>query len=518
MKKIYFTIAIFMSLQTITEAQYSTASVNGNNIDASVNNGGVFFNDAAQSNSGYEYPKNSGNHLIYANSFWFLAGDTINDYQLAGQQYVLGDDLFPGALTTNGAAVLPNGMNPSKLIHQVSKSEIDDHISNYSTPGYTTPSSIADWPAHGEVNIGLDYYLAPFVDVNDNGVYDPKMGDYPKIRGDFATYMILNDKADVHQSGGSPLGIECHFMFYQYKSTDFLNNTTFVNIKVINRSTKDFPEFKVACFVDPDIGDSQDDFAGCDTTSNVMYAYNATNNDNEYGNNPPAVGVVNLNQSMNVFGYFGNYSNPTQMWEPNFVDDYYFNMKGCWKDAMQFTEGGNGYGGTTITKYLYSGNPNNAGEWSEVDEGSIPGERKIFMTTNQSLNAGEELCLDYAFVVGDGDDNLKNVNNLLTAATDAQSFYNDQENFVCENYEETLRNEKHKIIFANVYPNPSSGKITIDFKGNYDINIHSLDGRKVFEKTNVNGLETIFTTIESGSYILSIIQNGENHTKPIVIK
>ena len=39
------------------------------------------------------------------------------------------------------------------------------------------PSSIANWPAHGEE--GYSYFLAPFKDVNGNEVYDPENGDYP---------------------------------------------------------------------------------------------------------------------------------------------------------------------------------------------------------------------------------------------------------------------------------------------------------------------------------------------------
>lgn len=47
----------------------------------------------------------------------------------------------------------------------------------------------------------------------------------------------------------------------------------------VNRSTIDYPAFKVGCFLDPDIGNGADDAVGCDTNQRVMYAYNFTNND-----------------------------------------------------------------------------------------------------------------------------------------------------------------------------------------------------------------------------------------------
>jgi hypothetical protein len=249
MKKFYFTILALACFQMDMHAQYSSVIIDGNNVEGNLNNGGVFFNGPAQVNPGYEYPKGSEKHLIFANSFWFQGEDINGNKKLSAQLYNLGQDLFPGALTDNGAATVGPGNHYTKDIYQVTKSEIDNHIANYTTPNDIVTSSIEDWPAHGDPSIYQDYILAPFVDVNNDGLYTPSDGDYPKIRGDYATYMILNDKLDVHASGGQPLGVECHFMFYQYNSNYFRNNTTFLNLKVINRGSQLFTDFKVGCFL-----------------------------------------------------------------------------------------------------------------------------------------------------------------------------------------------------------------------------------------------------------------------------
>ena len=46
-------------------------------------------------------------------------------------------------------------------------------------PGYEVPDIIQNWPAHGDVAAGQDYYLAPFYDNNDDGTYNWQDGDYP---------------------------------------------------------------------------------------------------------------------------------------------------------------------------------------------------------------------------------------------------------------------------------------------------------------------------------------------------
>jgi hypothetical protein len=38
-------------------------------------------------------------------------------------------------------------------------------------------------------------------------------------------------------------------------------------------------------------------------------------------------------------------------------------------------------------------------------------------------------------------------------------------------------------------PNLSNGQLTVDFKGDYTVEIHSLDGRKVLENSNMYGTQ-----------------------------
>ena len=294
------TITTLLSLGLVLglNAQISLQGLNENAASAMITDGGFFFNNPGAGGPGYEIPSGSGAHTIYSGAFWFGGIDVNGQLKIAAPNFWgSNSDLWPGPLTLDLAgAVPPNTLGYS--LWSVTKAEIDNHIANYNQTGYIAPASITQWPAHGDISLGLSYFLAPFVDVNFDGVYDPFVGDHPCIKGDRAVYTIMNDKEDLHGSGGDPIGIEVHFMFYQFNSTDFLNNTTFIDVDVYNRGTQTLNDFKVAFAYDGDLGNPSDDYFGCDSVTNMMYMYNGDAVDESsggqvgYGANPPSAGIV----------------------------------------------------------------------------------------------------------------------------------------------------------------------------------------------------------------------------------
>lgn len=515
-KIILLSLAVLFS-STQINAQSAFSYLNQNNVNCTLSTGAVFFSTPATSSASYEYPAQSGNHLIYANSFWFCGKDAGGQIKVSGQKYIPGTDMFPGPLTTDGTASIGSAaVAQYDQIWTVTKAEIDYHIDNYFSSAYTPPNSILDWPAHGDVSLGQDFYLAPFVDRNNNGEYDPINGDYPLIRGDEASYMILNDKADVHsETGGDPIGIECHFMFYQYNTTDDLDNTTFVNIKMINRGTQTLYDFSVGSFLDTDLGDSNDDFMGCDSTLNLLYAYNGTNTDTQYGSNPPAIGMISLSEDLGTAGLFS--SALAAMEIPSTPAEYHLNMTGYFNDGTPRTLGGSGYGGTTPNKFQYHGNPNNSGEWSEINEGNFASDRRMFCAIEPfTLMPYQEICLDFAYVVGDGGNNLENVNNLMAAATAVQTFFDDQ-NFACENYEDVMSVDEKAIVNFSVYPQPANQSFKVDAESQFDLEIFSLTGELVYSQKNVLPNTSVFPNISAGSYLLKVIIDGHSEIRSVVM-
>ena len=96
--------------------------------------------------------------------------------------------------------------------------------------------------------------LAPFKDVDGNGIYNPSGGDYPdynvtgndttsELYGDETLWWVFNDKGNIHtESEADPLGLEIHAQAFGFAADNELNDMTFYNYKIINRSTQPLNE------------------------------------------------------------------------------------------------------------------------------------------------------------------------------------------------------------------------------------------------------------------------------------
>lgn len=498
-------------LAHLGNAQTDSYTLEQNNVSATIRNGGVFFNDPDLNQPGYEVPKGSGNHLIYAMSFWYAGEDVGGQLKGSLPTYIEETDAWPGALTNTGTA---SALTPPENaeIYPVTKAQIDYHIANYSSATYTVPDAIADWPAHGDVSLGLDFYLAPFVDVDGDGIYTPSAGDYPKIKGDEAVYLILNDKVDVHGSAADPIGMEVHYLFYQFN--DDPNNTTYLNVRFINRSTQTLYGFRSGCFVDCDLGAGDDDFVGFDEATNTMFAYNGSNTDADYGTNPPALGITLLNHDAYAFAAYGS-AGPTAL--PATPLQFYNSMDARWNDGSHFTEGGIGYGGSTETNFIYNGNPNNLAEWSEVSEGNLSGDRRMMMSVaTDVLSPWEILCFDFAIFYNRDGNNLENVQGLLDYAAELKTAYDLETDHYCEQGFVSIE-ENEAPLEVKIFPNPGNGQFTIELEGNYDLNIFSIDGRLLQHEVNLNNQSFIETELTTGTYVLQVIQGDRTMNKKLVV-
>ena len=85
---------------------------------------------------------------------------------------------------------------------KLTKSEIVNHTINFSNPDYVMPEAIFSWPAHGDITKGQSSNLAPYIDIDNNNIYEPHNGDYPCIKGDEAIFMIRNDVGNFHTESG----------------------------------------------------------------------------------------------------------------------------------------------------------------------------------------------------------------------------------------------------------------------------------------------------------------------------
>jgi len=204
----------------------STAVLDINNIKANLTNGGDFWRAKDFSEgSGYYVGTNSQENqvsTIFASGLWLGAIDGANgDLKVAASTYrQSGLDFWPGPInesTKSTDSTQCNIFNRHWKVHSATIYKfIADEVLNDAEK-----AEIYDWPGKGNpfIEIGsLNQELAPFIDVDGDGIYNPDNGDYPKIKGDQAIWWIINDIGNQHtETNGEAMGLEIKKMAYAYQ-------------------------------------------------------------------------------------------------------------------------------------------------------------------------------------------------------------------------------------------------------------------------------------------------------------
>ena len=409
----------------------------------------------------YEVPKGGGIHSIFAHDLWIGGVDDGGQLRLAAQTYRQGgNDYWSGPVSDS---IYHNDIDMADWdrVWKIDKTEIDDHIANYSSGSYLMPDAIENWPAHGDVSKGQSQNLAPFIDVDNDGQYIPLNGDYPDILGDQSVYIIKNDVGDVHtESDGEQIGLEIHIMFYAYRCDNFpeLNHTVFVKTTLFNRRNHNLNDTYIGTWTDMDLGYYLDDYVGCNINLNLSYTYNGDSDDevswNGYGFNPPAQGLVYLNSSMDKYMYCDNNFSITG--NPQAPHHYYNYLKGVWSDDSVMTYGGNGHGGSLADTCSFmfpdDTDPNFSTPWTEVIAQNLPSDRRSIMSNGPfTLDTNTSYTLDYAFVFAWDSTNTNggSLPLLFNYTQIIQDFYDGVLNIECSNVNsvnEELPIHKGKLI------------------------------------------------------------------------
>ncbi|HXB40460.1 MAG TPA: T9SS type A sorting domain-containing protein [Bacteroidia bacterium] len=349
--------------------------------------------------SKYFVPANSKSSPLKAASLW-IGGYHNGALHMGAMTYRQnGIDFWPGPLDTIKDTIDVNTQNAFNRVWKINRFDIANFIYNWNAGNvqngtFIPHPNILSWPAHGHG--AYSRRLAPFVDVNGNGIYDPiHDGDYPLIKGDQMIWWIFNDNGAKHSETASyNMGIEVHARAYAYvcpnitDSNKVLNYTTFYNYKIINRSANKYDSCYISNWMDTDLGYYLDDYIGCDVMNNYGYTLNGDNYDEDANgmtgyhtnlpifacnilNGPsanPSDGIDNNNNGvideanekclMHTFTYYTNTGDP-QSGNPftNSPQQYYNFMEGKWRDGTHLTYGGNGTNQTNPRcNHLFLGN------------------------------------------------------------------------------------------------------------------------------------------------------------------
>jgi len=261
---------------------------------------------------------------MFAGALWLGGIDEGNQLKLAAMTYrQRGNDYWPGPLSTDGKASVTKDVCDNYDRHwMIYREEVeihkawlecrDDKDCNEAVefPGYENriPISILEWPGNGK-DAELPYILAPFIDRDGDQFYDPLV-DYPAydinkefdctlketdiLYGDQTIWWVYNDRGNVHtETAAGALGFEIRAQAFAFSTNDEVNNMTFNNYRIINKSTFRLTNTYFSTWFDPDLGNAQDDIIGSDIPRGLGYTYNSDANDEGslgYGLYPPAIG------------------------------------------------------------------------------------------------------------------------------------------------------------------------------------------------------------------------------------
>lgn len=426
-------------LRTAAACQPATASIDLdiNNVRAHLMTGGDMWWNIGLSKAAYEVPKGGNASSLFAGSCWIGGYDQQGQLKVAAQTYRQdGNDYWPGALEDKPSPTITSTECSSwDRFWKINKSDVLAFLT-LSKAGQSTAAPAFDiirqWPARGNTNVvdasgspltlatGRDY--APFIDADNDQIYDPSKGDYPDINGDQFIWWVFNDVGNVKaQSQTASIGLEVQASAFAYSTNDALNNATFYNYRVINRGSLTLDSAYIATWSDADLGWAYDDYIGCDTIRGLGILYNGDNFDGDggpgtYGSRIPMVGVdffkgpkrqipdpANPGKTkdtilrMTVFDYYNN--DFTDIGNPTSGLEIYNYMTGSLRKGERFSNDWNGAAGSTsraygkgpISKYVFYGDPEPASNsWSECVCANLPYDRRFVHSSGPfTLTSGD---------------------------------------------------------------------------------------------------------------------------------
>lgn len=461
----------------------------------------------------FKTPLNSNKNILGFSGTWMVG--VVDTTIYANQNYTWEKpQLWPGPIDT--VTLLPKDALDWSKVWVVEQEVVKYHRLHFSESNYVTPESIITWPArHNDDNINS--YMAPFIDWNSNGIYDPENGDYPSFSGDYAAYFITND---LYGENAFPqenkMGIEIQGLLYAYETAD-VATTIFAKYFVINRSKQDYKPFYYGQYMDVALGNTQDNFIGTDVGRNMVYGVNGDDNDEGdmgYGSELPAAACVYLSNSL--YASNGFYSD-TMRAIPVTEKGMHNVMEGMWRNGGDKYAVGNGFTGSAseVTKYIYPGITDanvSSLNWKDETSGDGVGRRKVLgVVKYDELKAGGYKQIDFAFVFNNTSGNQ--MMGLQEKVDASLAFYN--KNLGVD----------QKIIsdYSPIYPNPFVLSRHKDLVINgLDAYLLDVNGRLVERLKHVENTEKKFKVscsekMEQGIYyIKAVTEKGVVISKLVV--
>lgn len=534
MPKNYFKVLLLSTCTTSAFAQlpfFTVEYLDINNIKASACVHGDLWVNPVNFTPACEFPKSSGKSANFISALWMSGYDDNNNLYVAAQTFrQKGNDYWPGPLY--GDTISYEKSHSWAKIWKVNKTEINTFRNSSPHTVSNTPESILTWPAKNNLyakgntgdTLNITTEMAPFIDVNQDGNYNPLEGDYPAIKGDQALWWVFNDNGPEHtNTDGIPLKIEVHAMAYAYTRNTLIDNVIYYEYTFHNKSGKNYKEFRAGIWNDGDLGNHLNDYAGFDSARRLAYIYNSAAIDgivavhpNHYDSMIPVTGITLIetpgdgNIDKEPAGSFIRYLNNGSVYgNPQTASEYNFYLRYQLRNGSQIKNDFKGPGipsyGTgngPVTKYMFTGNPADSNKWSECSCHNEPGDRKIVLTTNDyNFKAGEKTKITFALVIADPGTNHAcgnfDIKDILIVADTSWN------NYIASNIP-AIPNERRLVL----YPNPAGNQINLVLPGTNAatefLKIYDMRGSFIQADVKINGarLEINTGSLPAGIYHL----------------
>lgn len=573
MKSLFtFLFLLFLSFNLNAQCPPTTAQVDldVNNVRARLLNGGDLWWDPVSQVPGYEVPINGNKHSIYAGALWVGGVDNQGQLKTAVMTYRQGggNDYWAGPVSVTPTSPSYGEVSVATCaaydrFWEITRAE----VLAFSQGGPAT-TAIQQWPGNGNAASGELPFLAPYFDANNDGLYNYNDGDYPYFNlsgiypndsltgqpdcdnylfGDKSIWWAFNDVGNVKLSGSPNIGLEIRAHAFAYSSSDAdLNNATFYQYQIINRSSDSLAQTHVGIWCDADLGNASDDYVGCDVGLNLAYVYNGDlNDDGGYGLNPPACGIDFLRGPladaadgidndrdgvvdeqgeqilMSNFVHYKNMNN-TPDGNPATTDDYYEYLSGFWLDGQQITFGESGRNpANSPANYMFSNGTDPAfpGQiWNMSTANILPDDVRWVQSSGAfTMDPGEVNYLRTAVLWARDVSGLSggSLSLLQTASQKIQSLFDN-----C--FTTTALAEMDNIIPVQVAPNPFTSECKLDLSTlagkNFTIRVYDLNG-KIIEQNEIQNSGNTYSLgrdYNSGVYLIKINSGNKSFSGKIV--
>jgi Secretion system C-terminal sorting domain len=477
------------------------------------------------------------------------------------------------------------GIANSNQIWTVTREQINAHRADFLDNGFIDNpiTKIFAWP--GKKNPFSTQYngflmdtivaqnTAEFWDNNQNGRYEPNLGEEPKYTNTEAPHWYNRPSQLVFSPFYTKLPtnpIISHDLLklegclnaytLDCPGITFFDNSLFLEYKFFNTGPEPIDSVQFGMFTDMNIGKPNDDYIGSakgtfgnDESLKYLYGYNKKPSfDTLYGEEPPVFGIyprgfVTTNSVFDSFYYQQKdhaiitypieTSTQPSITKPTSAGEYYNILSGYWRDGTPLTIGGNGYNPDNPTaeqtQFPYKDRPTNSNGWSELALNNVAWDKKVYLSQGSGrLSIGQgETNIKFALYYDESPnfdtrlDGLDKYNLSLDSIMEFDFFGdNPFDDLPCN---PTVANKQieEKSNSITLFPNPSNSYFTVKtaLQTIEKVSIYDIFGRQITTVKNqfINKESMTISSADwpSGTYIVQIMmKNGEKMTKKLIIE